>query len=1260
MTKKCTFFLLLFFLYTPPCAAQRVSRTSRADAKSRYQKNCFDILKGTSESQHLPLAPSLKGNPDTIVANHTLRSDEWIVGNFVVRQKQIVQGDGTLPTSLLRDENFLELSYDVPSDQPGTVGVKASTRAKNEKINQEALRVLDQSRHVVTKTAVDLEKDRRDFPESVLSGLKEAAPRHWDATIFEFRNRDTGEVVGSMRIDSSGPDRRLLPYPQFLKDFLSTYKGEWKRSNDPSVTSLTKPLILEEILSKEVGRPIRVERPVLKIPEGLTLPNGEIIYELVGEAKEIGALSVKKDVNAEVFNLLTQQMLLSLFNPNHSKSYNENGQIFYAWGEKTGIRLWSNGMGFEQLHPEAPFDLNGQNWWLMRHTPQTMVKWIDGIAKKPTTSKAEEERLRYILEGVRGTDLTDQNRQIWHMYYIQGKTQPEIAKIFEVSAAKVSASLKSSNAQLDVKVAFPYYDQEKFHAGAQRELFEEAVNYGIRRLGNDFGTKKLILKLADLLPDSPDKLALINELNQESWGWKEFAGQDAKKGMGKSNQSIYFALYRIARVLKNTPRGARLDLSKLHEAGEFQKFLSALDPNRLPLLRNPDHKMAFMNREGGAFRLIRDFGQLLGVKGTYRGSNAKALMLKILGSPRIPDSFVKQSLMAEIENRQWPNHIQAFRAQTGTSAISRRHLESFQEVYRALYGIATLAKESPGGRDINPERIWEVAEVQKLMAFLHPELPRIESAFIPPKTRSRPKEFDNDGQQVLVSSARVRGNSFSNEFGMRDFLFNLTEQLPEGKEKNKVQSQLKNWRWNATDGLNLFKSLTAREKLFKAVNLIASALKKSGKAPQLDLEKLHTAAEMEKFTDLLTLGVGLAPLTDTNKDLFLDPAKGSFSEFPAIAKSLGISRFTQSGLQNLMIELLKRSQTQSEFREKIIKAVSDADNWGWKKNDVAQVREGIQTAVTRAYRALIATATVGRGRELTPQEVSRLCTAEGIHELVREIQPQQSTRGISLAAPLEPERLKEFEHGGRQVLVSVARTLGKPFVKPFGVRDLIYKMAEQLPEGPDKREVQASLKSWRWLANDGAHAFDPAGEGVRQRTFQAAHLIASALKKSGKAPQVDLEKLDTAAEMERFTDLLMLGASLAPLTDANKTLFLDPHKGSLRELSTIAKSLGIYRFRSSYGLQNLMIELLKRSHTQSEFREKIIKAVSDADSWGWKENDLKGAEEGFQPAMTRAYRALIATAMVVRGRELTSQEASHLCTAEGINELFREIQKAGK
>ncbi len=1270
--KRRTFLVLLFTLYTPLYAATNTRPLTREQAKTKSQKNCFSILAGVSDSRHLPLAPSLNGQPDSIVENHTLRADEWIVENFLVKQKQVVQGDGTLPTSLLRDGNFLELSYQVPMNTHGTVASKASSREQNEKINQEALKALDESRSAVATMAVELEKTRRDFPQSVIEGLKEAAPRHWDATIFEFRDKTTNEMVGSMRIDSSGPDRRLLAYPEILKNFMTgKYKGRWiSKKVDPSHTKL---LILEEILSKELGKPVEVERPVFLLDTPVVLPDGKFLTEIVGEAKEIGALSVRKDVNAKVFNLLTQQMLISLFNPNYSKEYNEQGQVFYAWGEKAGIRLWSNGMGFEQLNPEKPFNLSGQDWWIMRHTPQTMAKWIDGIARKPTTSKEEEDRLRYILEGVRGTDLTDEYRQIWHMYYIQGKTQTEIAKALKTSFSKVFSSLKSSNAKLDIKVAFPYYDQDKFVAGAQQELFEESVNFGIRRLTDDFGTKKLILKLAERLPDSVEKTALIEELNAETWGWTEYAGQSAKQGVYESSQAIYFGLYRIARILKNSPHGAKLDLSKLHEAEEFQKFLSVLDPSRLPLLRNSEQKKTFINRETGVFPLIQHLSRALDIKGIYRNEQIKALMLKMLQSPRLAESAEKETLIKKIESWEWTGNLYMpdHENHDFTSNRSNAHRENFQKLYQALYGIASLAKVSSKTNDINPENIWQPKEIQKVIEFLHPELPKIEyersitrTETTSTKTNKPSEPSQNiDGPQVLASLARTVGNSFSGDFAMRDFVYKLAEQLPDGKNKEKVQAALKKYKWNANDGQKFFySSPDARKMLFDAAHLIASALKQSGKAPQLDLENLNTASEMEKFTDLLILGTNIAPLTEVNKATFEDRENGSLAELPSIAKSLGIPRYNNFGIQNVMMELLKRSQTSSEFREKIIKAISDANIWGWKQNDAIGANDGVQTAVSRAYRALIATATVVRGHELSSKEVAKLCTKNGVNELLLEIEAQhnKSVAKIPIAEELNPKNLTEFENGGRQVLLNVAREMGKPFVKPFGMRDLVYKLAERLPEGSDKEAVQKMIKNWKWGSADGQHAFDLEGERIRQKLFQSVHLIATAFKNSGKAPQLDLKKLHTASEMEKFTNLLLLGVNISPLTNANKTLFMDREKGSLMELQTLAKTLGINKFTSSYGIQNLMIELLNRSNTQSEFREKIVNAITDVNSWGWKENDVANVRDGSEPAIIRTYRAMIATATVVRGRELTSDEISKLCTAKGINELILEIHAQQK
>ena len=136
---------------------------------------------------------------------------------------------------------------------------------------------------------------------------------------------------------------------------------------------------MEEILSHVTGKPVQAERPIMDIPGGLVLPNGERIDFLIGEAVEVGATAVRPDVNAEAFHLLSQEMLRSLFDPAFPAHLQGKWAIDLGLGRLRRLsRLASDGI--QRMDAENPYLLKDtdkpgepqQKWWIINATPESL------------------------------------------------------------------------------------------------------------------------------------------------------------------------------------------------------------------------------------------------------------------------------------------------------------------------------------------------------------------------------------------------------------------------------------------------------------------------------------------------------------------------------------------------------------------------------------------------------------------------------------------------------------------------------------------------------------------------------------------------------------------------------------------------------------------------------------------------------------------------------------------------------------------------
>jgi len=433
-------------------------------------RNCWKLYEGLIETSHYPLYPVAQEN-SKIASDHGVRVRTRTWQNLHIETTGVT--GATHQGSLTRDENNpnrLSLNGDTAPVGPA---VRIS-RATAEKRNEEALAELDRHNRDVATYAILSEasntkktgngaQTESKYTKEVLDELAKTAEKNWDATQVSVRqigaDGKPGDIVGTARVFSSGIDRRLAPYPEFLKNFLRTYKGKGKWRVGLVDASLTRPLVLENVLNRNVeNKHVEVERPILDIPEGLTLPNGETIYFLVGEAKEIGAFAVPKDLpDKAVYRSIMQALLTEIFQTDLPTDYRLHGQLFYGGCNSDLVGYWEK-MGWDRLNVGKPILMAGdapgktEDYWIVRRTAESFSKWIDQIANKPEFGAKEAEKLRKLFTGLSDQGLTERQREIWAMYYVERKSQTEIAEELGLTRGTVNVTISAANDKIELRL----------------------------------------------------------------------------------------------------------------------------------------------------------------------------------------------------------------------------------------------------------------------------------------------------------------------------------------------------------------------------------------------------------------------------------------------------------------------------------------------------------------------------------------------------------------------------------------------------------------------------------------------------------------------------------------------------------------------------------------------------------------------------------------------------------------------------------------
>jgi len=248
------------------------------------------------------------------------------------------------------------------------------------------------------------DKNRRHWPDSFLSGLDNMAFNNIRGSTYVIvRDKTTGIIISTLRVFQSSHEQRLQLVPDAFE--LRRKVFGLSRSVDYYFSPEThdfgrgglnygqpRPLILEQYL------PVVVERPVTKIP----LKN-EKYYQLgVGRIYEPGLWAIDPKANEIGITESLIHLLDSIIeNREHlPEQFNRKGKMLYTYGDKVGVRLYSQ-LGFE---PEGePVEKDGITWQLLKLNVDgalNLMERLQELRQNVTTERAikTRETLKELLE----------------------------------------------------------------------------------------------------------------------------------------------------------------------------------------------------------------------------------------------------------------------------------------------------------------------------------------------------------------------------------------------------------------------------------------------------------------------------------------------------------------------------------------------------------------------------------------------------------------------------------------------------------------------------------------------------------------------------------------------------------------------------------------------------------------------------------------------------------------------------------------------
>ncbi len=193
--------------------------------------------------------------------------------------------------------------------------------------------------------------------------------------------------------------------------------------------------------------------------------------------------------------------------------------------------------------------------------------------------------------------------------------------------------------------------------GAWAALAGEAIERSLGKVSDRHGLETLMTTLARSLPAGPERdnvqarlkadLA-FGPIDGQAMNSTAYAEVQSRTGGRRAKvqgplQRGYRAFYAIAQVLKKTPAGADLDLSRLHERSEADKVLGLLNPDRTGVVFDPVKHAAIWEPATGAIRAVSDRATSFGVTSFARDFAPMRMLVQF--AKRLPESPEREALI---------------------------------------------------------------------------------------------------------------------------------------------------------------------------------------------------------------------------------------------------------------------------------------------------------------------------------------------------------------------------------------------------------------------------------------------------------------------------------------------------------------------------------------------------------------------------------------------------------------------------------------
>ncbi len=351
-----------------------------------------------------------------------------------------------------------------------------------------------------------------------------------------------------------------------------------------------------------------------------------------------------------------------------------------------------------------------------------------------------------------------------------------------------------------------FVDKEK---GTWAALVQETLERNLGKVSDIDGTGRLIEALAQDLPPSADKEALLlrlkgdlaigdtdgQTLNSKNYADEQAKDRDDRVRVRGSLQRVYRAFYAIAQALKKTPAGADIDVSKLYEKAEAEKVLKLLRPTRHGVIFDLNKKTIFWDQERGSLRFLAAKNQNLGIGAFSRSFGSVNLLLEL--SKKLPESQERDELIKDFEDRtsgKWG-------PKDGSLILTEGYDNPTREFFLGLCRIAEAHNRLSPSLSVDLNKIHEKAEGERFYDYL------ILGFAIPAPTAEELRQFAYSSAPLLRSQAREQGvSAYVTNFGPKRLTLTLAQRLEEkykGAIPEKVITALKNdalWGWHKGDG----------------------------------------------------------------------------------------------------------------------------------------------------------------------------------------------------------------------------------------------------------------------------------------------------------------------------------------------------------------------------------------------------------------------------------------------------------------------------